>query len=142
MKVTKEVTFDSAHMLSNYSGKCHNLHGHTYKLQVTVEGPVVTEGNEEGMVTDFNNLKRVIDSVTERFDHAIIFSDDPLRGEAENALLEWARTYDMNYIILPAAKSTSEYIALYIKAQIESAYSPTKRISVKVWETPTSFAEV
>lgn len=142
MKVTKEVTFDSAHMLSNYSGKCHNLHGHTYKLQVTVEGPVVTEGNEEGMVTDFNNLKRVIDSVTERFDHAIIFSDDRLRGEAENALLEWARTYDMNYIILPDAKSTSEYIALYIKAQIESAYSPIKRISVKVWETPTSFAEV
>ena len=142
MKVTKEVTFDSAHMLSNYSGKCQNLHGHTYKLQVTVEGPVVTEGNEEGMVTDFNNLKRVIDSVTERFDHAIIFSDDHLRGEAENALLEWARTYDMNYIILPDAKSTSEYIALYIKAQIESAYSPTKRISVKVWETPTSFTEV
>lgn len=141
MKVTKEVTFDSAHMLSNYSGKCQNLHGHTYKLQVTVEGPTVTEGNEKGMVTDFNNLKRVIDSVTECFDHAIIFSDDHLRGEAENALLEWAQTYDMSYIILPDAKSTSEYIALYIKAQIESAY-PTKRISVKVWETPTSFAEV
>lgn len=142
MKVTKEVTFDSAHMLSNYSGKCQNLHGHTYKLQVTVEGPIVTEGNEKGMVTDFNNLKRVIDSVTECFDHAIIFSDDHLRGEAENALLEWARTYDMSYIILPDAKSTSEYIASYIKAQIEAAYSSTKRISVKVWETPTSFAEV
>lgn len=141
MKVTKEVTFDSAHMLSNYSGKCRNLHGHTYKLQVTVEGPTAAEGNEEGMVTDFNNLKRVIDSVIECFDHAIIFSDDLLRGEAENALLEWAQTYDMSYIILTDAKSTSECIALYIKAQIESAY-PTKRISVKVWETPTSFAEV
>lgn len=141
MKVTKEVTFDSAHMLSNYSGKCQNLHGHTYKLQVTVEGPIAAEGNEEHMVTDFNNLKRVIDSVTECFDHAIIFSDDHLRGEAENALLEWAKTYDMNYIILPDAKSTSEHIASYIKAQIEVAY-PTKRISVKVWETPTSFAEV
>ena len=80
MKVTKEVTFDSAHMLSNYQGRCANLHGHTYKLQVTVEGPIAPEGNEEGMVTDFNNLKRVIDSVTECFDHAIIFSDDHLRG--------------------------------------------------------------
>ena len=47
MKVTKEVTFDSAHMLSNYSGKCQNLHGHTYKLQVTVEGPIAVEGNYE-----------------------------------------------------------------------------------------------
>ena len=141
MKVTKEVTFDSAHMLSNYSGKCQNLHGHTYKLQVSVEGPIAAEGNEEYMVTDFNNLKHVIDSVTECFDHAIIFSDDHLRGGAENALLEWAKTYDMSYIILPDAKSTSEYIASYIKNQIKSAY-PTKRISVKVWETPTSFAEV
>ena len=141
MKVTKEVTFDSAHMLSNYSGKCQNLHGHTYKLQVTVEGPIAVEGDEEYMVTDFNNLKHVIDSVTERFDHAIIFSDADNRGAAEDALLKWAQTYDMHYIILPYTKSTSEYIASYIKIQIESAY-PTKRISVKVWETPTSFAEV
>lgn len=141
MKVTKEVTFDSAHMLSNYSGKCQNLHGHTYKLQVTVEGPIAAEGNEECMVVDFNNLKRVINSITEYFDHAIIFSDTVYRGEAENALLEWAETYGMNYIILPDAKSTSEYIASYIAACIESAY-PTKKISVKVWETPTSFTEV
>lgn len=141
MKVTKEVTFDSAHMLSNYKGKCQNLHGHTYKLQVSVEGPIAAEGDEEYMVTDFNNLKHVIDNVIECFDHAIIFSDDHLRGEAENALLKWADTYGMNYIILPNAKSTSEYIASYIKTQIESAY-PTKRVYVKVWETPTSFAEV
>ena len=142
MKVTKEVTFDSAHMLSNYKGKCSNLHGHTYKLQVTIDQPLQAEGNEECMVMDFNTLKTAIDLfVTDVFDHAIIFSDTAYRGEAENALLEWARTYDMNYIILPDAKSTSEYIASYIKAQIESAY-PTRRISVKVWETPTSFAEV
>lgn len=141
MKVTKEVTFDSAHMLSNYGGKCRNLHGHTYKLQVSVEGPIAAEGNEEYMVTDFNNLKSVLNTVTECFDHAIIFSDDHLRGEAENALLEWAQKYSMNYIILPDAKSTSEYIASYIKDQIESVY-PAKRISVRVWETPTSFAEV
>lgn len=140
MKVTKEVTFDSAHMLSNYKGKCRNLHGHTYKLQVSVEGPIAAEGNEEYMVTDFNNLKSVLNTVTECFDHTIIFSDDHLRGEAENALLEWAQKYEMSYIILPAAKSTSEYIASYIKAQVECAY-PTKRVSVKLWETPTSFAE-
>lgn len=43
MKVTKEITFDSAHMLSNYEGKCSNLHGHTYKLQVTLKGDVRNE---------------------------------------------------------------------------------------------------
>lgn len=141
MKVTKEVTFDSAHMLSNYEGKCANLHGHTYKLQVSVEAPLQSKGNEECMVVDFNNLKNALNTVTRVFDHAIIFSASEYRGEAENALLGWAEAYGMKYIILPDAKSTSEYIASYIKDQIESVY-PAKRISVRVWETPTSFAEV
>ena len=47
MKITKEITFDSAHMLSNYNGKCNNLHGHTYKLQIEVEGDVTFNGYEE-----------------------------------------------------------------------------------------------
>ena len=59
MKVTREMTFDSAHMLSNYVGRCHNLHGHTYKLQVTLEGEV-----ETGMVVDFQTLGQYIRSVT------------------------------------------------------------------------------
>ena len=54
MKVTKEITFDVAHMLSYYEGKCANLHGHTYKLQVTLEGNV---GDVSHMVLDFNILK-------------------------------------------------------------------------------------
>ena len=137
MKVTKEVTFDSAHMLSNYQGKCANLHGHTYKLQVSVEAPLQDKGNEECMVMDFNNLKNVIDTVTRAFDHAIIFSDTAYRNEAENALLNWADKYGMNYVIISAGKSTSECIADEIKSRI-----PVTNVSVRVWETPTSFAEV
>lgn len=143
MKVTKEVTFDSAHMLSNYKGKCENLHGHTYKLQVTVDNPLQSEGNEECMVMDFNTLKKAIDLVTESFDHAIIFSDMEYRGEAENALMDWADKYGMNYVIISAGKSTSECIATEIKARISCylAEIPTPSITVRIWETPTSFAE-
>lgn len=144
MKVTKEVTFDSAHMLSNYQGKCENLHGHTYKLQVTIDNPLQNEGNETGMVMDFNTLKKVIDFITESFDHAIIFSDMEYRGEAENALLDWADKYNMNYVIIPAGKSTSECIATAIRAKIACALPAVEmgNISVRIWETPTSFAEV
>ena len=66
MFLSKEFTFDSAHFLTKYHGKCENLHGHTYKLRVTVEGPV----GEEGMVMDFAELKRVVkENVIERYDH-------------------------------------------------------------------------
>ena len=143
MKVTKEVTFDSAHMLSNYKGKCKNLHGHTYRLQVTVDQPLQAEGNEECMVMDFNTLKKAVDFVTEAFDHAIIFSDAGYRSEAENALIDWADKYKMNYIIISAGKSTSECIATEIKARIACALPIVEMgcITVRIWETPASFAE-
>ena len=143
MKVTKEVTFDSAHMLSNYKGKCGNLHGHTYRLQVTVDQPLQTEGNEECMVMDFNTLKKAVDFVTEAFDHAIIFSDAGYRSEAENALIDWADKYGMNYTIISAGKSTSECIAAEIKARIACALPIVEMgcITVRIWETPISFAE-
>lgn len=143
MKVTKEVTFDSAHMLSNYKGKCSNLHGHTYKLQVTIDQPLQAEGNEECMVMDFNTLKKAVDFVTEAFDHAIIFSDAGYRSEAENALIDWADKYGMTYIIISAGKSTSECIATEIKARIACALPIVEMgcITVRIWETPTSFVE-
>ena len=143
MKVTKEVTFDSAHMLSNYQGKCANLHGHTYKLQVSIEAPLQSKGNEECMVVDFNNLKNVIDTITNAFDHAIIFSDIGYRSEAENALMDWADKYGMTYVIIPAGKSTSECIATEIKSRISRYFAeiPVPDVTVRIWETPTSFAE-
>ena len=143
MKVTKEVTFDSAHMLSNYSGKCENLHGHTYKLQVSIDAPLQSKGNEECMVVDFNTLKKAMDDVTASFDHAIIFSDPAYRCEAEDALYDWAEKYGMNFVVIEG-KSTSENIALRIWSMTTGVFHNIEagNIHVKVWETPTSCAEV
>lgn len=141
MKVTKEVTFDSAHMLSNYIGKCHNLHGHTYKLQVSLTGDIEAEGNEQGMVMDFNMLKQYIDSIINHLDHAIIFSSEEYRNDAETELLAWADKYGMDYIIIEG-KSTSESIASYIQQQMyELVDMQGIDVSVRLWETPTSFVE-
>lgn len=142
MKVTKEVTFDSAHMLSNYNGKCHNLHGHTYKLQVSLEGSLNEEGNEQDMVMDFNTIKGYLEIVKNSFDHAIIFSDEKHRSCAEQELFHWAESHDMNYVTVEG-KSTSENIAYYIKAMLSNLLDITHyTVSVKLWETPTSFVEV
>lgn len=66
MLVSKEFTFDSAHFLTKYHGKCENMHGHTYRLRVTVEGPV----QEDGMVLDFKELKALVkEKVVDKYDH-------------------------------------------------------------------------
>src|SRR5574344_921248 len=141
MKVTKEITFDMAHMLSYYEGKCANLHGHTYKLQVTVEADV---DDITHMVLDFNILKQVLnETVMNKFDHAVAFSDYKLQNGAESDLCAWAEMHGMNHIVLPG-KTTCEDMAPYIKQLISEELEARKIkavVSVRLWETPTSFAE-
>lgn len=136
MRVTKECTFDAAHMLSDYNGLCANLHGHTYKVQLTLGGEkdIMT-----GMVLDFNNIKSLLDAVKRRFDHALIFSSPSYRNPAETELYEWASKYKMKYTEV-RGRSTSETIAQEIKEQIRSEVD--FQVDVRVWETPTSFCEV
>ena len=74
MKITKIFTFDSSHMLDGHDGKCQNLHGHTYKLEITVSGSPIEGGAKDGMVMDFSDLKRTVKQhIIEPFDHAFIY---------------------------------------------------------------------
>lgn len=70
MQVTKKFTFDSAHKLLNYKGKCKNLHGHTYMLNVTVSGDI---DKKSGMVIDFVDLKRIVNKkIIDILDHNML----------------------------------------------------------------------
>ncbi|MGF7185958.1 6-pyruvoyltetrahydropterin/6-carboxytetrahydropterin synthase [Desulfitispora alkaliphila] len=78
--------FDSAHYLRQYSGKCSNIHGHTWKIEVTVKGSKL---NHQGLLIDFGDLKTLLAKVTDQFDHKLInnvdgFTDDELNPTAEN----------------------------------------------------------
>lgn len=138
MKITKEITFDSAHMLSNYDGKCNNLHGHTYKLQIEVEGDVNTK---TCMLIDFNELKEIINAnIMRMFDHALIFSTPHCRDEAEEALYEWAIKYNKKYYVMLRGKTTCEYMAPEIKNILQKTLVGFD-VKVRLWETPTSFVE-
>ncbi len=67
MRICREFYFDAAHFLSGYDGKCANLHGHTYKLEVVVSGKV----GKSGMVVDFSHVKKVVNRVVvDKLDHA------------------------------------------------------------------------
>ncbi|MGQ0521129.1 MAG: 6-carboxytetrahydropterin synthase QueD [Actinomycetota bacterium] len=68
-RVTKSFTFEAAHQLPWHAGRCRRLHGHGYRLEVTVEGPL----GEHGVVVDFDDLKAVVQrEVVDRYDHAYL----------------------------------------------------------------------
>ena len=76
--LTKIFSFDTAHVLENYPGKCKHIHGHTYHLQVTITGEIINESNHpyNGMIIDFTDLKSWIqNSVLNLFDHALVLHE-------------------------------------------------------------------
>lgn len=134
MTISKDIKFDCAHMLSNYEGKCSNLHGHTYHGTVTLEGDV---DPETGMLLDYNTIKQVVD----KFDHAIVFSKSSARNDAETELYKWARTYEMKAVELLSSKSTAEGIAECIATDLIQ-FSGIKSVHVRLSETDGSWATV
>ena len=144
--VCKEVTFDCAHMLSGHEALCKNLHGHTYKVQVSVTNEQIVEGPSVDMVIDFKHLKEAIaKSIMDKFDHAVIFSSSEFRNEAEEDLFEWACKHNMRLFEMPR-RTTAEDMSLFFRELIMQeltsiGYTPMN-ISIRVYETPTSFAEV
>lgn len=131
MTISKDIKFDCAHMLSNYEGKCANLHGHTYHGTVTLEGNV---DPETGMVLDYNTIKDVVDV----FDHAIIFSAPGVRNSAEIELYNWAANNSMKCVVMPTGKSTAERITEYIASSFIQK-SNVAAVHVRLSETDGSW---
>ena len=131
LTVSKQCTFDAAHVLTNHAGQCKNLHGHTYRVVVEVaEG-----GDGSDMVIDFKDLKQVMrDVILERFDHAFIF-DEASASECEIAAV--IAKHGMRSVGLPF-RSTAENLARYFFQQLSARVNVA---SVQLYETPESCAE-
>ncbi len=134
MVISKDIKFDCAHMLSNYEGKCANLHGHTYHGTVTLEG---NTNSETSMLLDYNTIKNAVD----KFDHAIVFSAPNMRNDAETDLWLWAENNDMKYVEMPTGKSTAERMAEYIASDLIQ-FPNVRSAHVKLSETDGSWAVV
>lgn len=132
MTISKDIKFDCAHMLSDYEGKCANLHGHTYHGTVTLTGDV---NPETSMLLDYNDIKDVVDV----FDHVIIFSAAEERNPAETELYEWACRYKMRKVELVHGKSTAEVLAMNI-AQMFVLKPGVINVRVQLSETDGSWA--
>ena len=87
IRVTKQFTFDMAHALYGYDGPCKNIHGHTYKLSVTLKGKVIENPNhpKNGMVIDFTDFKRIVaDNIVSVFDHSLVLNSKAPYGDLKN----------------------------------------------------------
>lgn len=150
LTATKEFSFDCAHMLSNHEGLCANLHGHTYKMQVTLQSlharGLNLSGPAEGMVVDFKDIKEIVDKrIVKKFDHAFIYwQNGDGENECEKEIMETLQRYGKK-IYFMEDRPTAENMARHFFAAIAYCLKATEYsvavTSVKVWETPTSYAE-
>ncbi|WP_408954435.1 6-pyruvoyl trahydropterin synthase family protein [Natroniella sp. ANB-PHB2] len=147
LSITKEFTWDMAHMLASHQGLCKNLHGHTYKLQVEVtrnSEQLITESEAaSGMVLDFKDLKKVVkEEIIDPFDHAFVYwtgSSDVVEHQIAELLQKEGRKV-VKVDFRPTAEEMAVYFLEVLNAKLEGEGVRVSR--VKVWETPTSFAEI
>lgn len=116
--------FDSAHYLPDYEGRCHNLHGHRWTVDIGIEGNVCEEGTCKGMILDFSVLKVIVNPLFELLDH--------------NCL--------NNILDNPTAENIIDYLVKEIKKVLTAWLKQTggihlRLVGLKVWETPEAYIE-
>lgn len=136
LTITKIFTFDTAHALENYPGKCRHIHGHTYTLHVTVSGEINSKLNDpyEGMITDFTLLKDwVKKEVISCYDHFLLLADNsPL---AKLNYPEWDRIR-----LTPYQPSCENMLADICERLLRKPLHGISLEELQLFETPTSYA--
>lgn len=114
-EVSIEEVFPAGHALRNYHGKCENVHGHNYRVRVTVEGPAL---DDTGLLMDFAELKRLVRAVKDRLDHQFLNDMAPF----------------------DTLNPSAENIAKYFYDEIHAHLSTGRLSEVKLWETDVACA--
>ena len=140
IRLTKEFSFEMAHTLAGYDGPCREIHGHSYRLFVTVRGvPEQDPMNPKyGMVMDFGDLKRIVNRlIVDRDDHACVMRET----EQNRAALEAMRGVFHKIIVTPYQPTCENMVEDFARVIAAELPSGVELFSVKLHETATSFAE-
>lgn len=140
IRITKQFSFETGHALYGYDGKCKNVHGHSYKLSVTVIGtPITDTANVKfGMVIDFTDLKKIVkEEIVDIFDHATVFNKNTPHVELAKELSDRG-----HHVILVDYQPTSENMVIDFAKKIKDRLPKDIKLhSLRLQETETSFAE-
>ena len=128
------AAFDSAHFLKGYNGKCANIHGHRWTIEVQAgSDTLIDNGEKRGMVIDFGDLKKEVRALADSFDHALIVEKDSLKPKTTQALSE-----EGFRIIEVGFRPTAENFARYFYDLLIDRKLPVTRVTV--YETPDNCA--
>ena len=140
IRITKQFSFETGHALYGYDGKCKNVHGHSYKLSVTVIGTPISDSNNVkfGMVIDFSDLKKIVrEEIVDVFDHATVFNQNTPHVELAQELKNRG-----HHVILVNYQPTSENMVIDFAKKIQDRLPNDIQLhSLKLQETESSFAE-
>ena len=140
IRLTKIFHFDTGHALSGYDGKCRNVHGHSYRLEVTVMGePIADSTNVKfGMVIDFGDLKKIVNTcIIDDYDHALVLNKNTPYKEIGDFLGDRG-----HHILLVDFQPTGEMMIQDMAQRlIPNLPSNLKLHRLKLYETGTSYAE-
>ena len=140
IRITKEFKFETGHALYGYDGLCKNVHGHSYKLSVTVSGTPISDPKNKkyGMVMDFGDLKKIVNKIiVEPFDHATVLNvNSPHKELADNMEAQGHKIVRVKY------QPTSEMIIIDFANKIKSKLPNNIILKCLILrETETCYAE-
>lgn len=140
IRITKKFRFEAAHALYGYDGKCKNIHGHNYKLFVTVIGSPTSDSSNVkfGMVMDFDDLKKIVKSeIIKEFDHSVIFNKNSPHKKLADDLIK-----NGHKVVLADYQPTIEEMIIDFANKISSKLPVEIKLhSLKLEETETSYSE-
>ena len=127
--VKTEDSFDSAHFLARYNGKCRNIHGHRWRVVIEIAG----ENLDDGMVVDFTDIKAALKALTDNLDHSLVMEKDTLKPQTYECLVdEGFRIMIMDF------RPTAETFAKYFFDEIKNKGFNIR--AAEVYETPNNCA--
>ena len=132
MKIAKEFRWEMGHRLPEHFGKCKNIHGHSYRMIVELEGEV----DKSGMVMDYYDLKKIVEPVVEKLDHAfMVYKED-------KEIISFLEKMKSRMVVV-GFQSTVENICKYFLDEIKKSNFPqnVENISVRIYETLDDYAE-
>ena len=140
IRITKQFSFETGHALYGYDGKCRNIHGHSFKLYVTVIGNPIADSShvKYSMVIDFSDLKKIVkEEIVDVFDHATVFNKNTPHVELAKELSDRGHN-----VLLVNYQPTSEMMVIDFAEKIKQRLpKQTQLFSLRLQETASSYAE-
>lgn len=138
IRITRKFTFEAAHYLHRYNGLCSNIHGHSYKLYVTIGGQMLNKPGApyDGMVLDFGILKQIVgELVVDPFDHSFVAPDNE-EGNQITSPMSF-----MKVVKVPFQPTCENFVTLFARLILDQLPQELDLIKVKLYETENAYAE-